>query len=350
MGAVKFAVLGLNHGSKIARFAKENPEVELAAVAGFGDADIKIANELDVPIFSDYTLLFKQISLDAVYIALPNTLHVEAVERAIDAGVKHILLEKPIANTVEEGKHVIKLCEDAGVTLLIGHHRRSSSKYQFLRDIIDSGRLGKIVAIQSRYCIAKDEDCFDRDWYVTKGVGGPLLINAIHDFDDLNFVIGKSPVKVYAATRNTIRENEAEDSASVLIEYENGVTATYVVCDGTPSPWNYDLAADENELFVMSPGENSMQVFGTKGSFGFPNMDLYYYDDDAFGWTHELKHEHFDVELNIPLKAELEHFIDLCLGRETTPRCSGEEGLRTLKIVNGVFESAETGNAVYLQS
>ena len=100
----------------------------------------------------------------------------------------------------------------------------------------------------------------------------------------------------------------------------------------------------------MCPGENSLQVFGTKGSFGFPNMDLYYYDEDAFGWTHELKHEHFEVETNIPLKAELEHFVDLCMGRETAPRCSGEEGLRTLKIVNGVFESAETGNAVYLQS
>lgn len=350
MDTVRFAVLGLNHGSKIARFAKENPEVELAAVAGFGDSDFQIANELGVPLFSDYTLLFKQIPLDAVYIALPNTLHVEAVENAIEAGIKNILLEKPIANTVEEGKRVIEVCKKAGVNLLIGHHRRSSSKYQFLREVIDSGRLGKIVTIQSRYCIAKDEDCFDREWYVTKRVGGPLLINAIHDFDDLNFVTGKAPVKVYATTRNTIRGNDAEDSASVLIEYENGVTATYALCDGTPSPWNYDLAADENESFVMAPGENSMQVFGTKGSFGFPNMDLYYYDQDAFGWTHELKHEHFEVELNSPLKAELEHFIDLCKGRETVPRCSGEEGLQTLKIVNGVFESAETGNAVYLPS
>ena len=220
METIKMAVLGLNHGSKMARHATDNPEVDLVAVAGFGDHDVKLANELNVPIFSDYTLLLKQVPLDAVYIALPNTLHVEAVEKAIEAGVKNILLEKPIANTVEEGKHVIKICKDAGVTLLIGHHRRSSSKYQFLRKLIDSGRLGKIIAIQSRYCIAKDEDCFDREWYVTKGVGGPLLINAIHDFDDLNFITGKDPVKVYATTRNTIRGNDAEDSASVLIEYD----------------------------------------------------------------------------------------------------------------------------------
>ena len=94
METIKMAVLGLNHGSKMARHATDNPEVDLVAVAGFGDHDVKLANELNVPIFSDYTLLLKQVPLDAVYIALPNTLHVEAVEKAIEAGVKNILFRK----------------------------------------------------------------------------------------------------------------------------------------------------------------------------------------------------------------------------------------------------------------
>ena len=166
-GYRKICSIGIEPRFKIARFAKGNPEVELAAVAGFGDSDFQIANELGVPLFSDYTLLFKQIPLDAVYIALPNTLHVEAVENAIEAGIKNILLEKPIANTVEEGKHVIEVCKKAGVNLLIGHHRRSSSKYQFLREVIDSGRLGKIVTIHHA-CIAKRRGLFRREWYVTK--------------------------------------------------------------------------------------------------------------------------------------------------------------------------------------
>ena len=108
------------------------------------------------------------------------------------------------------------------------------------------------------------------------------------------------------------------------MEYEGGVTASYFVSDGTPGPWNYDLAAEENTFFTMCPGENSMRVFGTKGSFGFPNMDLYYQDDDAYGWLRPVKHEHFEVEKNDPMTAELEHFVDLCLGRETVPRCTGE--------------------------
>ena len=137
MDKIRLAVLGLNQGSKIARDAKVNPEIDLVAVAGFGDHDVQVANELEVPIYSDYTLLLKQVDLDAVAIALPNTLHVESVELALEAGIKNILLEKPIASTVKEAEHIIEICKKANAVLLVGHHRRSSSKYQFLREIID---------------------------------------------------------------------------------------------------------------------------------------------------------------------------------------------------------------------
>ena len=327
MDKIKLAVLGLNQGSKIARDAKANPEIELVAVAGFGDHDVKVAEELGVPLYNDYTLLLKQEDLDAVAIALPNTLHVQSTELALAAGIKNILLEKPIANTVEEAEHIIKICEDAGATLLVGHHRRSSNRYQLLRQVIDSGKLGKIVGIQSNYAIAKPHEYFDVEWHTKKG-SGPLLINAIHDFDDLNFVTGMKPTKVYAAARNTIRGNEVEDSVSAVVEYEGGVTASYFVSDGTPGPWNYDLAAEENTFF--------------------PNMDLYYQDDDAYGWLQPIKHEHFDVEKNDPMTAELEHFVDLCLGRETTPRCTGDNALDTLKVINAIQKSAEDETPVKL--
>lgn len=283
MEKIRMAVLGMNQGSKTARDAIAHPEVELVAVAGFGDNDKKIAQELGVRLYEDYTLLLKQEDLDAVVIALPNNLHVESTELALAAGIKNILLEKPIANTEEEAEHIIKIREEAGAMLLIGHHRCSSSKYQLLRKVIDSGRIGDIIGLQGGYATAKARDYYNLDWHTTKGVDGPLLINAIHDFDDLNFVTGMTPVKVYAASRNTVRGFEVEDSASVVVEYEGGATASYFVSDGTPSPWNYDLAAEENVFLTMCPGENSLRVFGTKGSFGFPNMNLYYYEDDAYG-------------------------------------------------------------------
>lgn len=342
---IKMAVLGLNQGSKIARDAVANPEVDLVAVAGFGPQAEDVSQELNVKLYSDYTLLLKQEDLDAVAIALPNNLHVDAVEAALNAGVSNILLEKPIASTIEEACHIIDICEQAGAILLVGHHRRSSSKYQFLKEIIETKQIGELVGIQSRYAIAKPHEYFDVEWRTKKGAG-PLLINAIHDFDDLNFAVGAKPVRVYAAARNTIRGNEVEDSVSAVVEYDNGVTASYFLSDGTPGPWNYDLAAEENTFFTMCPGENSLQAFGTRGSFGFPNMDLYYYEDDAYGWTESLVHEHFEVEHNDPMTAELDHFVDLCTGRATTPRCTGEDALDTLAVITAILESAETKQVV----
>ena len=177
--------------------------------------------------------------------------------------------------------------------------------------------------------------------------GGPLLINAIHDIDDLNYTTGMTVNRVYATARNTIRGNEIEDSVSVVLEFDEGVTATYFISDGTPGPWNYDLAAEENHFFKWCPGENSLRFFGTKGSLGFPNMDFYSYtDDDHYGWGEELQKEHFEIEKNDPMTAELEHFVDLCAGRETKPRCTGADGIATLKVINAILESAEAKNFV----
>ncbi len=150
------------------------------------------------------------------------------------------------------------------------------------------------------------------------------------------------PVRVYAAARNGIRGNEVEDAVSVIVEYEGGATATYFVSDGTPGPWSYDLAACENLNYGLCDDENSLRIFGTEGSFGFPHMDLYYYGKDHYGWNEPLLKEHFDLEINDPMAAELAHFVDLCQGREHVPRCTGADALDTLRVVNGILLSAET--------
>lgn len=341
MSPIRFAVFGLNQGSKIARDAIANPELDLVAVAGFGEQAVTTARDLDVPLYEDYLDLIAKEKLDAVAIALPNGLHVSSTQACLDAGIKNILLEKPIANTVEDAEKIIEICNEAGATLLVGHHRRSSSKYLFLRSFIESGRLGDLVGVQGTYAIAKPHAYYDVEWHTKKG-GGPLLINAIHDVDDLNYTTGMTVSRVYAASRNTIRGNEIEDSVSVLYEFAEGPTATYFISDGTPGAWNYDLSAEENHFFKWCPGENSLHFFGTKGSLGFPNMDFYSYEEGHFGWGEPLIKEHFDIEKNDPMTAELEHFVDLCLGRENKPRCTGEDGIATLKVINAILKSADT--------
>ncbi len=344
---IRFAIFGMNQGARIAERAIKNPACDLVAVAGFGQQAEDASKKYNAPLYGDYNDLLANVELDAVAIALPNQLHLPATQACVDAGIKYILLEKPIATTVEDGEKIIEICEKAGVTLLIGHHRRSSSLVLFLKDFIKSGRLGDIVALQDSYAICKNPGYWDDEWH-QKPTGGPLLVNAIHDIDDINNVMDMTPVRIYAAKRSTIRGNEAEDSCSALIEFAEGPTATYFVSDGTPGPWNYDLLAHADERMCMSPDpQDSMHIFGTKGSFGFPSMNFYTYaDEEHWGWFQPMVHEHFDVELNDPMQSEMDHFFNLCLGIETEPRCTGQHGLNTLKMVNAIIESADTKQVV----
>lgn len=351
MENVKIAVLGLNQGARIARLAKAHPDADLVAVAGFGQQAEDAASELDVPLYQDYKELLAKVPLNAVAIALPNKLHLPATQAAVDAGIKYILLEKPIASTPEDGQRIIDVCKEAGATLLIGHHRRSSNLFLFLKDFLKSGKLGNIIGIQSTFAIAKQKDYWDAEWHRHPG-GGPLLVNAVHDVDDLNNVTDMTVSRVYAANRNLLHGFEAEDSVSVLFEFAEGPTATYFIADATPGPWNYDLLAHENEQWACESGENCLHIFGDKGSFGFPNMDFYHYPDDMpehYGWRHPLVKEHYEVERNDPMESEVAHFIDLATGRETVPRCTGEQGLASLKVINAVIESADTGQVVEIK-
>ena len=348
MANVKVTVFGLNQGARIARLLKEHEDAELTCVAGFGLQAEDVAAEVGAKLYGDYHDLLAAEEVDAAVIALPNSLHKDATIACCEAGVKFILLEKPIANTPEDAQAIIDCCHEHGVTLLIGHHRRSSNLFLFLKDFLASGKLGDIVGIQSSFGIAKEIHYWDAEWHQVPS-GAILLVNAIHDLDDLNNVTGMTVKKVYAAKRNTIRGYEAEDSVSVLFEFEEGATATYFVSDGTPSPWNYDLLAGENEQWAYETGEDSMHIFGTKGSFGFPSMTFYHYPsekDEEYGWRHPLVKETFTVERNNPMASEVDHFLDLCCGRETVPRCTGEQGLASLKVINATIESGNTGQVV----
>lgn len=342
MGKKKVAVLGLNQGAKAARDAAASERFDLVAVGGFGEQAETVAEEVKAPLYEDYRVLLKEVPLDGVVIALPNGLHWPAVEAALDVGIRNILLEKPIADSEEDALKIIEACGRAQATLLIGHQRRSSATMLFLKRFIEEGNLGDLVGIQCSATYAKPDSYFV-GWHTETG---PLLLNTIHDVDDFHYFTGRKVERVYAAARNSIRNGKIEDSVSAVLEFEGGLTCSYFVSDGVPSPWGYDMAAQEMHFMNCYHGENSLRVFGTKGSFGLPNMDFFDYLPERYGWTEPLQRHHFEVGRPDPATATLDHFADLCDGIEAVPRCTGEQGLATLKVVQALLESAKTGKIV----
>jgi len=198
MAKTRVAIFGLNQGGRFGRRAIKNPDCDLVAVAGFDAKAEETAAELGAPLYAHYQDVLDNVEIDAAVIALPNELHLPATKAAVAAGVKYILVEKPIAPVPEEAQEIIDVCRENGATLLVGHQRRSSSLILFAKEFIASGRLGDIVSLHSTYALEKNPGYWDDEWH-QRPTGGPLLVNAIHDIDDINNIMNVTPTKVYAA-------------------------------------------------------------------------------------------------------------------------------------------------------
>jgi len=345
MKKVRIAVFGLNHGYKFAKDAKGLPEVELVATAGFGELADNRAKELDVPLYSDFNDLVEKCDIDGAIVALPNNLHLPAAKVCAANGVS-VLVEKPIASTIEDAEHIVAICKKNNVKLLVGQAHRFSGKLRKLRELVVSGFLGDIVGVHMLCVAAKDQDYFKEKWRVSPG-GGPLLINGIHDLDGLRFITGQEFSSVYAAARSSIRNNPVEDSASVVLESAGGLTATYFISDGVPSPWFYEFNTKEYILYEKY-NENCYYVFGTKASVSFPDLMVWYYDDSKYGWNYRLQTQKHEVPPVDPLMEELKHFIAVLRGTEE-PFVTGEDGTETLRLMQAIVKSAETGEKVKVQ-
>ncbi|PAD35997.1 Gfo/Idh/MocA family protein [Terribacillus saccharophilus] len=330
---MKIAVLGLNHGYTLAQQAKKTPGLTLAAVAGNNESAKERAKELDVPLYEDYKELIDNCLLDGVIITLPNHLHKEAVKYCADKGL-HCLVEKPIADTMDAAQEMIDYCQKKQVKLLVGHHRRFSAKINHLKHLLKSDVIGDLVSVNMTWALAKNQDYYKEAWRVKAG-GGPLLINGIHDLDNLLYVTDLKIESAYAVGRNKIRSAEVEDVVTAILEAEDGTVIHYFLTDGVPSPWSYEFNVKENPIYHFY-NEDCYHFFGTKGSLAFPSFRCYQYCEEEYGWKHPLIEQQFvPADIVDPIAAELEHFEDVMKG-VIMPRVPGEAGLRTLEVLEAI--------------
>lgn len=126
---------------------------------------------------------------DGVIVATPNQLHVENGMEIIAAGIP-VLIEKPIADDVDAAVALVAAGEKAGIPLLVGHHRRHNPMIQAVKQIVDGGRLGRIVTVHGTFWVAKPDDYFDIPWRREAGAG-PVLVNLIHDVDLFRYFFGE---------------------------------------------------------------------------------------------------------------------------------------------------------------
>ena len=322
--------------------ALRSPHVALAAIADPTEAAEELARRLNVPWYADHRKMLDDGAAKAAVVATPNATHAEVGLHCIEHGLP-VLVEKPVADSLENAQRLCAAATQAKVPLLVGHQRRHNPILRRARHLIGQGALGKPVSATAMATWLKPDAYFELDWRRRAG-GGPVLINLIHDIDLLRFLLGEV-VSVQAMTSSHTRGFEVEDTAAVTLRFENGALGAISVTDAAVAPWNWDLTAGEAAHYPRQDVDSHF-LCGTEGSLTLPRLDLWRYRDSR-GWHEPLTRERTTVHQADPYAEQLRHLRAVAEGVEA-PVCSGLDGLRTLEATLAVHDAARTGQPVSL--
>lgn len=328
---LKVAVIGVGSmGRNHARVYSEIPDVVLVGVA---DADEEaaeaVANRYGGKAYADYSQLLDEQKPDAVTVAVPTVDHLNVSLQIIQRGI-HLLIEKPIAFTVEEGEKIIEAAEQANVNLMVGHIERFNPAVIALKERLDEGELGRVFQLDARRqgpFPARVKDV------------GVVIDLAVHDLDVMRYVTGAEVVRVYAETERRIHSTR-EDLLTGLVRFDDGSVGTLTI--------NWLTPTKIRELYVT----------GERGMFrvDYLTQDLYFFENataQGADWetlrmlrgVSEGRMIRHVVTKREPLRLEQESFLVALRGEIPIP-VTGKDGLRVLELAHAVVTSGQEHRAV----
>lgn len=287
---------------------------------------------------NDYRQVIARDDIDAVDICLPTWLHEEVAVAAAQHG-KHILCEKPMALNVASARRMHEAAEQAGVVLMIAQCRRYSRDWLKVRELIQSGAIGRPAVIRTVRALRLTDG-----WFVQEGKGdGPLLDGAIHDYDFARYTFGEAR-RVMASGTTFRQDATAIDTGTAIIQFEQG--------DELIVSWSWGLPAGARGGFLHD-------VIGPQGALFFdrrarpdfaelPELDPGYgavvIDRGKAGGVEQVPYPLHDMYLD-----QILAFIDAIKTGGPSP-IDGIEGMKAVAIGQAVLESVRTGRVVTLQS
>lgn len=337
-------------GRRHIELIEANPRTRLCAVVDPTPASRDFAAGLGVAHFESLEALFAQAGHkpDGVILATPNHLHVPGALACAQHGVPAII-EKPVADTLRAGRQLVAALEKSGVPMLVGHHRRHSSTLQLARRAIQSGQLGRVVTVMGSAQFYKPDSYFEQGAWRKEAGGGPILINLIHEMDNLRYLCGEIE-SVHAIASNAVRHFAVEDSAVMTLKFVSGAIGTFTLSDTVAAPRSWEQTSGENTAYPRYPSEDCYFIAGTQGSIAVPTLRTWSYAKDGRepGWWTPFVEQVLPLEAVDPLAAQLEHFCDLIAG-QAAPIISVPDALQSLLTVEAVRQSIATGKTVALQ-
>jgi UDP-N-acetylglucosamine 3-dehydrogenase len=298
VGVIGTGAMGQNH-------VRNYSEMEGVELVGISDVDQKrveaMAAQFKTKAFTDYNKMLSE-GLDAVSVVVPTKLHKQVVLDAFEAGM-HVLVEKPIADTAENAELMIAAAKKAGKILMVGHIERFNPAVIKLKEIIDSGTLGKIVSISTKRVGPYNPRIRDV---------GVILDIGVHDIDMISYLYGKKISSVYAIAGADI--HSFEDHASIILRMDH----------------NFAGVVETNWLTPHKVRQ--LTAIGVKGVayLDYINQTVQLHDNE---WVRKAK-----VEPSEPLKNELKYFVD-CVAKGKDPKPCGEDGKHALEVAMAAIKS-----------
>lgn len=226
---MKVAVIGCGGISAMhLKALSDNPDTDIVAVADIKPerAD-KAAADYGARAYYDFDELLEKENVDSVHICTPHYLHTEMAVKALEKGI-NVLTEKPCSVSIDEIEALRKAQKESGKQVGICFQNRYNNCVLRAKEIIASGRLGRVLSARAFVTWSRDKDYYSDDWHGTleKECGGVLINQSIHTLDLIEYLCGKCK-KVTAHVSNDHLKGiiEVEDNASVLMELESGITA-----------------------------------------------------------------------------------------------------------------------------
>ena len=331
----------------------ELPDAELVGIVDIAPQFAQQAKHLGVPWTADLETMLESCRPDGVVVALPNQFHFAAGMMLVRQGLP-MLMEKPVCGLLEEATQFADAAEQAGVAVLVGHHRRHSPLIQRAKEIIASGRLGRMTAVHGFCWFLKPKDYFEGNgaWRTQPGAG-VVLINLIHVIDDMRNLCGEI-ASVQATAANAARGFPVEDTVGIILTFRNGAIGTLTISDAAAAPWSWELTSGENKAYPRAD-ESCYVVAGMHGSLSVPRLELWHHGSDLSWWS-PLRSERASVPdqdpftlewRGDPLTNEMRHFCDVVRGT-ASPLLDARGGAKTLEAALAVKQAAATGQAVVL--
>jgi len=336
---VGYAVVGLGRlaiGQVLPAFATSKHSRLVALVSGDADKAMKLAHQYairpdSIYSYENYDQLADNPEVDAVYIALPNSMHAEYTIRAARAG-KHVLCEKPMAVSVKQCETMIQECDKAKRMLMIAYRSQYEPMDRAIVKMVRENKFGDLREIVSM----NSQNIGDPGQWRLKhelAGGGPLADMGIYSINAARFLTNEEPFEVSGSAyrrKSDPRFQEVEESAHFTLRFPSGMTATCAT----------SFATHRSQFFRLHGSEAWAEL---NPAFAYHGLRMRI---GRVANGEEILEEP-RIEPGDQFARQLDH-MSQCVRRNVLPHTPGEEGLQDMRIIEAIYESARSGTVVVL--